>query len=75
VTVKNANGSVVGTGTLGKGGQVHASGTTYFCHYHFSVSRLPKSDFDQFSLGSRPPVTYSYAQMQASAWTARLLVP
>lgn len=74
VTVKNANGSVIGAGALGKGGQVLASGTTYFCGYHFSVSQLPKSDFYQFSLGSRPPVTYSYAQMQASGWRARLSV-
>jgi hypothetical protein len=74
VTLKNANGAVVGAGTLGTGQQVLSSGTTYSCGFHYAVSQIPKSNFYQFSLGSRAPVTYSYAQMQATGWTAQQTV-
>jgi len=66
VTVKNASGTTIGTGTLGDGG------TT--CDFSFTVSGIPDSTFYSVYIGGpqRGAQTYSESKLISDNWNISL---
>lgn len=68
VSVRDADGSLIGAGVL-EHGRVDALGEIVFA---FHVADLPETKFYQLSVGSRPPVTYTLKDISAHSWRATL---
>lgn len=60
VTVENASGTVIGTGSLGVGKPVFGA-----CLLRFTVANLPRSDFYKIGVNNRGFVTFSARQAAA----------
>lgn len=67
VTVKDQDGRIIATSSLGKS---HATSTT--CEFQFVITPLPRADFYSIEVSHRGEVTYSKADLQAQDWTVAL---
>jgi hypothetical protein len=65
VTVKDANGSIIGMGTAGN--------ATAPCGFPVTVSDLGQSNYYSIVPGSGSPYTLSFSQAQADNWTLTLV--
>ena len=68
VTVRDGSGSVLATSRLGIGsltGRVT-------CTFRFEVDALPKEDFYSIEVGRRGELTYSFGDLESSAWKVEL---
>jgi hypothetical protein len=67
--VKNASGTILGTGTFDSG---TASADNSSCVYKFSVPNLPDSSFYTVTVSHRGDQTYSLSDLTVSGWTVGL---
>jgi hypothetical protein len=72
VVFKDGQGKVIGTSQLANGvagtGTVDRSGFSYPCGFRASPLKLPKEDFYTLQVSQRPPITYSFNDLQAKNW-------
>lgn len=71
VVVKNASGTMIGTGTLGSGAS-ELDGAE--CDFSFTVGGLPNSSFYSVAVGGpqRGALTYSESELNSDSWTITL---
>lgn len=67
VVVKNAEGTILGTGHL-EPGSVRGG----YCVFRFRVNDLPRSRFYAVEAGRRGAITYSFQQLEDEAWSVTL---
>lgn len=63
VTVRDAEGVIVGTGTLGDGAR-----NVYDCTFPFTVADVPASSFYTVAITHRDPITYKATDISAAGW-------
>jgi hypothetical protein len=71
VTLKDGEGRLLGTSTLGSGtlGNTPDSPDQRACVFGFSFSDIPQVPFYTVEIGRRGEVSYSLADLQARSWT------
>jgi hypothetical protein len=67
VTVKDGDGKLLATTTLGSG-----SGTTTRCTFDFSLPNVPEAAFYTIEVGRRGGLSYPLAEMKAQDWSVEL---
>ena len=69
VTVKDGDGKIVGSGSLGEGVRGSSQYAGIFnCRFPFSVDNVPEVPFYSLTVGQRAGITYSLADMKAKGW-------
>lgn len=75
VTVADQANKIVATGQLQSGRVVNVNrGERYGCTFEFTTSTVPRTRFYQVTVGRRPPVTYSDADIVANGWALSLTI-
>jgi hypothetical protein len=68
VVVRDADGTIVGTGRLVTEDAPRTSPTPHNCEWTFEVADLPDSTFYSVEVGDRGELTYSQAELEAMDW-------
>lgn len=69
VTVKDQDGSLIATGSLGPGEISFLEDPFRACAFRFTVNGVPDASFYEVEVGRRGGLTYSKAEMEAQDWT------
>jgi serine/threonine-protein kinase len=70
VRVKDASGTVIGTGSLKGGSSIGGRK----CVFLFEVENLPQSDFYSIEVTHRGGISYSYEELEARDWKVSLTI-
>lgn len=68
VTVRDAGGVIIGTGSLSQGEMDPGNG----CHFPFRIIGLPEATFYSVQVSHRDGPSYSFAEMEAAGWDIAL---
>jgi hypothetical protein len=74
VTVTDASGRVIGTGTLVQGIRVKRGSATTDCLFRFGIRDLPTTDFYGIEVSDRGIVTYSLDELNDANWDVDLTI-
>ncbi|MBW4445115.1 MAG: hypothetical protein KME10_28805 [Plectolyngbya sp. WJT66-NPBG17] len=69
--IKDGNGKLIATGSLGKGSLAEL-GSDPACVFSVAVENIPSSDFYTIEIGNRKGMTYCKEEMQQKKWRLEL---